>query len=67
MKKYPFGLKEEDMKRLHRDGIEYLISVGEALLKRAALSSYEKNKQIQEIEELKKLREICIAREEASA
>ena len=65
MKKLPFGLKEEDMKRLHKGGIEFLISANETVLRRGALGSFERNRLIKEIEELKKLREICIAREEA--
>ena len=55
----PFGLTESDMKRLNREGIEELIEVGEARLKRAKLTLQEKNEQEEEIKTLKELLETC--------
>lgn len=55
----PFGLTESDMKRLNREGIEELIEVGEARLKRAKLTLQEKNEQEEEIKALKELLETC--------
>ena len=55
MKKIPFGLSNEDMKRLHKGGIEFLISADETVLRRGVLTSFERDRLIKEIEELKKL------------
>lgn len=53
-----YGLTEDDMKRIDKKGVQYLIEVNEKQLKVWSLPSYERKKIEAELVELRKLMEV---------